>query len=382
MVQDAVRIMVVLVVVQWPMSLYQGGLMGLQRQTVTNAVSILSSTLRYGGAALVLLFLSPTITAFFEWQVVVAVVQALVIMVLLWHFMPVSGQRTRFRPQMIRSIGGFATGLGGITVTAIIITNIDKVILARILNLTEFGYYILGVQVAGSLVLLKTPIFNAVFPRMCQLAAAQDETGLHRLYHGSSQLMASLLIPAGAVMSLFAYQLMLLWMGDAVAAAHVSPLVALLAVGATVNGLMNTTYALQLAHGWVGLALAINVVWVVVLVPSVAFMSQRFGGLGAAGVSVGLNALYMLAAIPLTLRRLPRGETKRWFFGDTLPPLAAALGVVGIGRYLRDGDGKTLDAFGRLILIAASAVAASGLASPLVRVRVASLIGRHRTKGS
>ena len=52
-VRRAVAIMGVLAALQWPLSLYQGGLLGLQRQVLLNGISIVTATLGGGGALLV-----------------------------------------------------------------------------------------------------------------------------------------------------------------------------------------------------------------------------------------------------------------------------------------------------------------------------------------
>src|SRR5580692_2991911 len=76
-VQRAVMLMGALAVFQWPVSFYQGGLMGLRRQVLSNAVNVLFSTLANGGAVLVLWKISPTIQAFFVWLIAVNATKAI-----------------------------------------------------------------------------------------------------------------------------------------------------------------------------------------------------------------------------------------------------------------------------------------------------------------
>jgi len=378
-VEEALRTMGLLAVLQWPSRFYQGGLMGLQRQTVANAVNAFFTTVKHAGAAGVLWFISPTIAALLRWQVAVSFVQVAVMLVVLWRLLPGSRGPARVRLPLVKRIGPFAAGLSGITVTAIIITNLDKVVLSRSLTLVEFGYYTLAVQVANSLQVIVTPVFNAVFPRLSQLIAAEDGSGTVRLYHASSGLMASLILPAGAVLALFSYQVILLWTGDAVTAARASPIASLLAIGTMINGLMYIPYALQLAHGWTSIGLRINMVWVVVLVPSVIVMSLRFGAVGAAGVWAGLNLVYILAGVPLTHRKVLRGEGRKWFVKDILPSAAAAFAIAGAGLYLYGRAGTSLAEPWKLMLVAIGTLAASWVASPLAREQVKNLVGDLRS---
>ena len=63
-VKTSVAIMGGLVAVQFPITLYQGGLLGLQRQVLLNSVRVVGAFIGNGGAALILWLVSPTITAF------------------------------------------------------------------------------------------------------------------------------------------------------------------------------------------------------------------------------------------------------------------------------------------------------------------------------
>ena len=64
-VLKSVQLMAISVAMRFPMALYQGGLMGLQKQVLVNTILIANGTLRGIGAILVLWLISPTITAFF-----------------------------------------------------------------------------------------------------------------------------------------------------------------------------------------------------------------------------------------------------------------------------------------------------------------------------
>mgnify|MGYP001572637190 FL=1 len=56
------------------------------------------------------------------------------------------------------------------------LTQLDKVILSKMLTLKTFGYYILaGVVGNGLSGVLITPMFNTIFPRFSALVAAIDE---------------------------------------------------------------------------------------------------------------------------------------------------------------------------------------------------------------
>ena len=308
-VRRAVTIMGALTALQWPLSFYQGGLLGLQRQVLLNGITIATATLSGGGALLVLWLVSPTVSAFFTWQIAVSLLQAGVTTFALWRCLPGSGHAARFDPGITRNIWGFAAGMSGITITALVLTQLDKVILSKMLALKTFGYYVLAGMVGNGLSgLLITPMFNTIFPRFSSLVAAGDEKSLLEMYHGSTQVMAVMILPAAVVIAFFSREIMLLWTGSPEIANNTAPIVSILVGGTALNGLMNLPYALQLSHGWTRIGLAINTMFILTLVPAIIFMTMHYGAAGAASVWLGLNGIYMVIGVPLTHRRLLEGR--------------------------------------------------------------------------
>ncbi len=65
--------------------------MGLQRQVLLNGFNIFMATIRGGGAVLILWLVSPTIQAFFGWQIVSSGLQSFLVALLLWRSLPPTG---------------------------------------------------------------------------------------------------------------------------------------------------------------------------------------------------------------------------------------------------------------------------------------------------
>ena len=365
--RQAVMIMGIVIALHWPISFYQSGLMGLQRQVLLNSIKIGMSTFNGVGAVLILALVSPTITAFFAWQIVSGAASVILFAIFLWRRLPPSKSHPRITPNVIRNIWRFAAGLSGITLSAIILTQLDKVILSNLLNLKMFGYYTLAGVVARALYMFITPVFNTLFPRFSALAAADDHATLARLYRLGSQFMATLILPMAAVLALFSYDILLLWTGSTETATNASPIVRMLVIGTALNGLMNLPYALQLAHGWTSIGLCLNILFIVMLGPAIFFTATYYGAAGAASVWVVLNGFYMLIGVPLTHRRLLKGEAGRWLVEGFVMPLSAVLLVVGFGRWLIITPMSSTAALVSLAIVLFTAWAAAAFSAPQIR---------------
>ena len=100
-VKQALMIMGGVVAFRWPVSLYSGGLMGLQKQVLLNGINVFEATLRGLGAVLILWLISPTIQAFFIWQIFASMVHVLLSAFFLWHNLPKSSQHSRFQKESL-----------------------------------------------------------------------------------------------------------------------------------------------------------------------------------------------------------------------------------------------------------------------------------------
>ena len=329
-IEQSLIIMGLLSAVQWPISFYQGGLIGLQRQVQLQSGKIIFTALRYFGGIAILAFITPDIVAFFLWQAFVGLIQIIWLMWLLWRSMPAgpSPVRSRFRPHLLRQIGGFAAGMSGITLFGLLLTQMDKVILSRILPLEIFGYYVLASNLSSMLRLAADPIFNVAFPQFSALVAQHNEPELRQRYRLISQLIALLIVPIAGILIAFAGPILLIWTHDAVIAEATKPILILLTLGSAFNCLMIPAYSLKLSAGYTRVAFAITTTQAIVLVPVILVMTLNYGASGAAAVWAFLNLTYVLIGIPVTHHFVLKGEAPSWFKTAFIIPIICAAGIL------------------------------------------------------
>lgn len=341
--------------------------MGLQKQVLINAINIGVSTLRGAGAVLILWLISPTIQAFFSWQIIISIINTCLLAFFLWHRLPRTEKKATFQKQLLVGIWRFAAGMSGISILSTILTQLDKIILSKMLTLEMFGYYTLAGVVAMSLYRLIGPVFSAIYPRFTQLVSLADQVGLKQLYHKSCQFMSVLILPVTVVVAMFSYEILLIWTQNLVTAEKSHLLVSILICGTAINGLMNIPYALQLAHGWTRLALFTNLIAIIILVPMIVYMTSQYGALGGASVWVILNGGYVLFSIYFMHRRLLPRQKWRWYWQDVGLPLAAALSVAGLGRLLMCGQISQFMTIFYLIIVSISTLAIAAFTTPTTR---------------
>lgn len=350
-----------------PIGFYSGGLMGLQRQVLLNLINVSMSTLRGAGAVLILWLISPTIQAYFLWQIVISTITSFFLARFLWRKLPLGEKRSVFQKQLLKGIWRFAAGMSGISILAVILTQLDKIILSKMLSLEMFGYYALASVVAMSLGRLFIPVFYGIYPRFTQLVSMGDQEGLKQLYHKSCQFMSVLILPAAIFIALFSYEILLLWTQSTAMAERSHLLVSILICGTALNGLMHTPYALQLAFGWTRLSFIKSLIAVILLVPLIIYMTTHYGATGAAIAWLVLNLGTFFIEIPIMHRRLLRKEKWRWYWQDVGLPLVACILMTGLSRIYISGPISQSMMLLILVIISALTLGIAAIITPTTK---------------
>jgi O-antigen/teichoic acid export membrane protein len=357
-----------LILSRWPITFYIGGLNGLERQVLLSIITTGYSYLRSLGSVLILYFVSPTIFAFFVFQIIINVFQTIILTVSLWHCLP-SGQTPRIRHELLRGIWRFAGGNTALTLIWLITSSLDKLIVSAMLPLEVFGYYTLGSRIALCLSSGSQSLFSVFFPVFSREAAANNESRLADLYHQGSQLLSVLTIPGGMTVIFFANPLIFAWTGKQLVADHTALIAALLTASAVLSALFTLPAALQLAYGWTSLGIWTGILSLCASVVLLLILINHFGAAGAASVGM-ITGIAFSPGLVIMHRRLLTSEARQWIFVDVgLPFSACAIAGWILARHLTFPDTR----LGAVLLVTVSFALLSGvalLAAPAMRRQI------------
>jgi O-antigen/teichoic acid export membrane protein len=363
-VHDAVLEMGVALALQWPVNFYSHAIIGLQQQVALNVINAGMAAIRGVGAVIVLWGISPTIEAFFAWQIAISACHVLCASQQMWRALPSAPARARVHFGAIQQVWRFAVGMSGLTLLTVLNSQVDKVVLSQNLTLTSFGYYTVAWAVAGYVSILCDPVMLAFLPHMAQLVSRGDKAALVAAFHKAAQVMSIAIIPITIFVALFAKEILTVWTKDPIVAQNAAPLVSILICGSALQAVGSVPLALQWAYGWTAPAFWARVGTLALQIPAVYILGRRFGTTGGAAVWLGSNVLIIAAIVAITYRRLLSGKLRHWLGRDLLPPLAAASATAGIWRAVDVSmDGRNLFVF--LALAAISTLLATMLAVPV-----------------
>lgn len=333
-VAGAITLMGFVIALRFIEGIYKGALLGLQKQIAVNVINIIVATMRYGGVVAVLAWYASSIKVFFVWQMFTSVVSVVLFIYLVYGTLPKPSEASMFSVEAIKEVWRFASGMLGITFLALLLTQIDKVLLSKLITLENYGYYTLAATVAGGLALIAAPTTQAIYPKMVEYAAQNKTAELTHLYHQGAQLISVMIAPVAMMFVFFGEDIIYLWSGNSNLATKSAPILLPLALGSFLNCLVWMPYQLQLAYGWTRFAVKVNLIAVTLLVPAIFLVTPHYGAEGAAWVWALLNAGYLTVGMHYMYKKLLTSEKWNWYWYDILKQLIISIVITLIAKIM------------------------------------------------
>lgn len=377
-IQQSIWLMGFSLGILWPSTLYSNILMGMQKQVFLNVIVISSNLFRHLITLALLWFVSSDIWVFFSCQIIVNLLQTTATAFYFWRKQP------RIAPAFswvsLKPIARYATGISLLSILSLILTTVDKVILSKMLSLTNFGYYTLASSLALSLYMIISPIFSAYFPIFTQCVAKEDREGFLKAYHLGAQIMSVALLPIGLILVFFSRDVLQILTQNIEIAEAVYPIASVLILGTLCNGIMNIPFAAQLAYGSTRLAISQNIVSIIILIPLTIWSVKQFGAIGASYSWLIHNLGSLLLMFPAIHRRFGIPDTFRGFIYDIGLPFVVCVSIVWIAKYIFTPSLGIVGKISFLTCATTGAYIISGFFSPLVRSRLKDKLSEMRTK--
>lgn len=372
-IRAAFVLMMVTASARWLSALYRGGIVGIDRQVALNSIGITSALMR---TVLVvpLIALWPRIEVFFIWQLAAIIGEATAMRILLGRSINSSFFSTRFSLSVLLSRARLSLSIAFSAFMWAWTTQIDKVILSKMLPLSAFAVFSLATLLASGIMLLANPIQQAFIP---QLTADSFGGGarVRSIYSLATEITSIAVIPVAAIFACAPEAVFKLWSSSAPASPDALRTLQCYAVGNACSVMAALAFLVQYAKGDLSLHIRGNIGFLVLFVPAVLYGAFHLGAVGVAYAWLSVNVVLLLGWIAVVHRRFLPGLNANWYRG--LAARVAAVSVLGIGLYRAD-----LSSFSRigLLLVLSGAwiamVAATVVVSPLVQRKARDVIGR------
>lgn len=156
---------------------------------------------------MVLFYVSNDVVSYFVVNIIISVCTVIFIRFMVWRYRELRDYHGAFRRTVLFSRWKFSLGVAGIAMVAIVLTQADKMMLAKMVSLKEFGWYTLAFTIASIPSKIVGAVATAYYPMLVQENSRNDEASVAKVYQQSSQLIAVLLVPVcivfGVLLSMF-----------------------------------------------------------------------------------------------------------------------------------------------------------------------------------
>lgn len=331
---------------QFPNVLYLNGLIGLQNHKLMNILQISGNTLRYGMGSLILFFHNDLIW-FFSVQIVIAILQTFIARFFLRTSINCTSiYRPAFNFNLLRSSARFSSGMAFTSIAAVLISNIDRIAISKILPASELGKYAIAFTATGLLQLGIQPFYRAFFPRYAELFSFGDQEKLRKEYFFSNKMIAIIIISLGVICLFFAEEIFFSWMNirDVV----IIKAFRLLILGIICSGLGWLPAAMQQAQGWTGLHVKMIFGSILIGLPLMIMAIHFFGIIGGTVVWLIHGISDITLGLWLMHRRIFKGELKKWYRTILIPPILITVPITYVSFLLKP---QNLGRFENLIWI-------------------------------
>lgn len=308
----AIRLMLTGSLVGLVTPLYSGISYGYENSWLVNAIDVSTAALRQFGT-LVIIELGGgllLITAWIAFSFFLAVP-------LYWlGLAPTVRWRTLFTfawsKPIIQRTYRFATGMMLVTLTGLAQTQIDKLVVSRLLPVGAFGYYSFTQNTAQRTNALRAAVGTALMPSFSGLAASGEMKRLSRQYTIALDILSIGSLPLYAAVA-FAFPFLLQFMFGEEVANQLRPVSTLLILASFMSSTTGPAYNLALAMGHSRLVARANLVSVILSIPTSIVLIFRWG-LNGAGMSwVVYYFTWYLLLVPPVYRRCLGLSARQWF---------------------------------------------------------------------
>lgn len=307
---------------RWFAALYRSGINGLEDQVWLNKANIIIVSLKFGGALVLLAFISQNIRHFFEYQLLIGFIEVVVFSMHFYTMLPKTKNTPNiidFDIHIVREVAPFAMSIAYTSGIWILLTQTDKLVLSGVLTLADFGYFSLVALAAGGVSMLSGPISSAVMPRLTLLFSQDKFSELLSLYSEASQFVTVISLSVSLMLGLYAEPLIYAWTGDKVAAEWGASILLWFALGNGILSIAAFQYYLQSAFGQLRLHVFGSTISAIIQVPLMYYAAVNYGALGASIAWFTFRVVWFILWTPIVHNKFIPDFHVEWLFKSILP---------------------------------------------------------------
>ncbi|MBC8796429.1 lipopolysaccharide biosynthesis protein [Shewanella algae] len=298
-VNHCVLLMIVIICVKYIGLVARSVIIGFEKHKAISTINLLIATLRYPGAVLILSYVENDVSLYFEYQLSVMIVELTLLFGCSRRYLNKITIHTELNSSSkinselsLRGMVQFSGVLWLLSLTWVLLSQIDKVTLSSTISLSSFGIYTLAVTASGAMLTLGVPLNQLLMPRLTKLAQQNSKSDFTRLLTLAFYTYVSVFLSITMLFGLAGEHLLYVWTGELAASTSAYGYLALLATGNFFAGLTNFAFLISYSKNELRPYSRRYIVYGAIAIPCSAGMAYLYHEDGAAGFWLIQNALF------------------------------------------------------------------------------------------
>lgn len=327
-----VQIMSLSIALRWICGLYRGIISGSEQQVWLSFFSIVITTFKFLGVIPVMQIYGKTPTIFFVYQLTICILEVSFLYMKNSKILPIINKDIKigWSINSIKPHLHFALSIALTSTLWVTVTQADKLILSGTLSLKEYGFFTVATMIAGAIMILSGPVSNALIPRLARLFAENNTSQAIKTYRNSTK---AIILPTGILtltLAFFSKEILHVWSGNIDLEINTYSVLTAYAIGNGIMVISSLPTHLQVAKGNLKIHVIGSIFFSLILLPSTAIASLKFGGKGAAYAWMFTNLIYFFTFPSIIHNSINVNLHKKWLFNDVLKPLAIVFLIFSI----------------------------------------------------
>lgn len=348
---NSIQWMALVIACRWVSGLYRSTITGFEQIVWLSGFNAVAATFRFLLVIPFFLLISTNVVDFFKYQTLVVICETIFLIKRTYQTLPKKShaQPTPWELSSLKRVLKFSLSMAFLSSVWITINQIDKLILSKLLSLTDYGYFTLAVLAASGILMISGPISSAILPHLTRMQAENDHAGLIDIYRRTTRLMIALVVPACLVLAFFPEHILWVWTGNKDTAERIAPILRLYALGNSILAISAFPYYLQFAKGNLRPHIIGNALLLITFIPSLIWCVIRFGAIGAGYAWFASNFVYFILWTPLAHHYLIKRLHSKWLLEDIAPITISSLLIFTPGFFLVPATSGRLETIAQLL---------------------------------
>ncbi len=354
-VGTSIQLTAIAVVLRWVSSLYRGIVTGFEEIVWLSTYNIFIALSRFIFVIPIILWVDNGPVSFFGYQLLISLTEVLLLRLKAYSlYASKVGKKSNISFFHWESLKGVLRFSGTIAFTAstwAIVTQADKLILSKILTLTDYAYFTLAIMASSGIAVLGNTSGIALMPRFSKLSAENKNNEILLLYRTSTKFIGAVTIPASLALAFFAQPILFIWTGDNEIASKTAKVLSLYSIGNCFLVFNAFPYYLQYAYGNLRLHLIGSILFVLFFLPTLIYYSGQYGAVGASWSWMLANFICFIFWVAFLHKQLSPGLHLKWLFNDVGFSLICCLPFAIALNYFISWPFHRLQAFFVLLIV-------------------------------